>query len=110
MDKNFHNIIGYFHENTNNLIGYLRDDFSLTDNIYISKKFKLETNLDIIAQSLIDKTYKNWPEYTMSKYEYGHLYLDWFKGLNKEDIIYKIIHYENELRRLKLLKIKNKKR
>ena len=91
------------------LIGYLRDDFSLTDDIYFSKKFKLQTNLDIIAQSLIDKTHKKWPEYTMSKHEYGHLYQDWFKGLKKEDILYSIIHYENELRRLKLLKIKNKK-
>jgi hypothetical protein len=108
----FHNIIEFYKKSDNTLIGYLMDDFSLTEEINRSKLFLLETNLDLIAETLLRKTYKrDWDplNQSMSKHTYGHLYEDWFKDVDKKDAAYRIIHYENELRKLKMKKLKNKK-
>jgi hypothetical protein len=111
INDGYHNIIAFYNMSTNELIGYFMNDFDLTDNIYCSKKFKQETNIDIIAKTLLDKTYKkDWdPDYQgMSKHTYGHLYEDWFDGIPKGSITYKILPYEDTLRIMKINKIKNK--
>lgn len=84
-------------------------EFDLTSEINRSKLFKTETNLDIIGQTLLRRTYKkDWDpmNQSMSKHTYGHLYEDWFKDIDKKDVDYRIVQYESELRRLKMKKIK----
>jgi len=111
MLKVLHNIIEFYKDSDRSLVGYLRDDFTLVSNIYQSKKFKQETNLDIVAETLLRRAYKkDWADYQgMSKHEFEHLFENWFSDINKDDIKYRIINYEEELRRLKMKKIKNKK-
>jgi len=109
MKKELHNIIEFYRISDNSIIGYLMGDFDLTDEINRSKVFKLETDLDLIAGTLLRKTYKkDWDEInqSMSKHTYGHLYEDWFKDINIKDVNYRIVCYEQELRRLKMKKLK----
>jgi len=109
MPKELHNIIEFYLKSDKSIIGYFRDDFDLTRNINIAKKFKEETNLEPIVQTLLRRVYKkDWDEInqSMSKHSYGHLFEDWFKGVDKKDVGYRVIIYENELRRLKMKNIK----
>lgn len=108
MKTTLHNIIVFYKKSDNTLIGYFKDDFDLVSDINRSKKFKIETNLEIIADTLLKRTYKkDWTDnQIISKHEYGHLFEDWFKDIDKNDVIYKIINFEGELRRLKLKSIK----
>ena len=109
MKKELHNIIEFYKKSDNSIIGYLMGDFDLTEEINRSKLFMFETNLEPIAESLLRKTYKkDWDEMnqSMSKHTYGHLYEDWFKDINKKDATYRVVIYENELRRLKMKKLK----
>jgi len=103
-----HNVIHFYKNSDKSTIGFFVDDFTLTDNINYAKKFKPVTNLDPIIKTLLNQIYKkDWTEnqYT-SKHEYGHLYEDWFKGIDKSDITFRVVNFEGELRRLKMLKIK----
>lgn len=105
-----HNILKFYNKSTGDLIGYLLSTFDLTNDITRSMKFVTETNLDIIADTLILRTYKkDWVKGSMSKHEYGHLYEDKFKDIKKEDVSYKILNYELEIRRLKIESITRKK-
>jgi len=109
MPKELHNIVEFYKISDKSIIGYLRDDFDLVTNIYHSKKFKLETNLVLIAETLLRRTYKtDWDDLNqgMSKHSYGHLFEDWFKDINIADVGYRVINYEGELRRLKMKKMK----
>lgn len=110
--KELHNIIEFYKKSDNSLIGYFKDDFDLTSNINHSKKFKEETNLKIISDTLLGRVYKkDWDpiNQSLSKHTYEHLFVDWFKGIDKKDVGYRIINFEGELRRLKLEKLKKKK-
>jgi len=109
VKKELHNIIEFYKKSDNSIIGYLQGDFDLTDEINRSKLFKYETDLVTLAETLLRRTYKtDWDELnqSMSKYTYGHLYEDWFKDINKKDAAYRVVVYENELRRLKIKKLK----
>ncbi len=111
MEKELHNIIEFYRKSDNSLIGYFMSDFDLTDNINRSKLFKFETNLSPLADTMLKMVYKkDWNETTqsMSKHAFGHLFYDWFKDINKNDVTYRFIIYENELRRLKMKNIKKK--
>ena len=108
--KELHNIIEFYRKSDNSIIGYLKDDFDLTAEINRSRLFKSETDLSPLAETLLKRTYKtDWDEMnqSMSKHTYGHLYEDWFKGIDKKDTDYRVVVYEQELRRLKMKKLKN---
>jgi len=110
MNPNLHNIIEFFKKSDKSIIGYFRDDFDLTSNINVAKKFKEETNLEPIIEKLLRRVYKkNWDDFTqsMSKHTYGHLFEDWFKDIDKKDVDYRVINFEGEMRRLKIKKLKN---
>lgn len=108
MENKFHNIIAFYNKKNDKLIGYLKNDFDLTDDIYLSKKFNIRTDVTFIVNTMIDNILKvDWTErQKTSKHVYGHLYERWFEGLLGDDIEYKILIYENELRRLKLNRFK----
>ena len=107
--KELHNIIEFFRKSDNSRIGYFQGDFDLTDEINYSKLFNIETDSSFLAENLLRKTYKNdWDiiVQSMSKHTYGHLYKKWFNNIDENDVDYRIIVYENELRRLKIKSIK----
>jgi len=108
VKRELHNIIEFYRESDNSRIGYLQGDFDLTNDINRSKLFKLETDLSPLVETLLRRTYKkDWTENQgMSKHTYGHLYEDWFKDVKKKDANYRTLIYENELRRLKMKKMK----
>lgn len=108
MNSELHNVIHFYKNSDKSTIGFLVDDFTLTDNINYAKKFKSITNLEPIVRTLLTRVYKkDWTEYQgMSKHEYGHLYEDWFRGIDIKDVTYRVVNFEGELRRLKILNIK----
>lgn len=81
-------------------------DFDLTAKINRSKLFKAETDLSPLAETLLRRTYELQLNQSISKHTYGHLYEDWFKDITEKNVSYRIVVYENELRRLKIKKIK----
>lgn len=110
-----HNIIEFRLKSDNNLIGYFTEDFNLTYNIYLSKQFNIETDLKLIITSLLYSIYdgtviNNTNNITENKRGYASLYKDWFVGINKDDIQYNILCYEDELRNLKMSYIKKRKK
>jgi hypothetical protein len=113
MKKELHNIIEFYKKLDKSIIGYFKSNFDLTKNRNHANKFKLDTDLEPIIKTLLNKTYKkDWDEVhqSMSKHTYEHLYEDWFKDIKKKNVAYRIVNFEEELRRLKLNKLKlNKK-
>jgi len=110
MNPKHHNIIEFYKKSDKSNIGYFRDDFDLTSNINLAKKFKEETNLEPIIETLLRRVYKkDWDDenQSMSKHTYGHLFEDWFKDIDKKDVTYRIVNFEGEMRRLKIKKLKN---
>jgi hypothetical protein len=109
MNPKLHNIIEFYKKSDKSNIGYFRDDFDLTSNINLAKKFKEETNLEPIIETLLRSVYKkDWDDenQSMSKHTYGHLFEDWFKDIDKKDVTYRIVNFEGEMRRLKIKKLK----
>jgi len=109
MNTELHNIIEFYKKSDKSLIGYLKGDFDLTINIIYSKLFKEESDLKPIAESLLIRVYKrDWDTVlqSVSKYTYGHLFEQWFKNIDIDDVSYRIINFESELRKLKMKKLK----
>lgn len=111
MLKEQRNIIEFYKKSDKSVIGYFQDDFDLTSDINRAQKFKEETNLELIIETLLRRVYKkDWDDInqSVSKHAYGHLFEDWFKDVNKKDVMYRMINFDGELRRLKMKKLKNK--
>jgi len=111
-ERELHNIIEFYKQSDKTLIGYFMDDFDLTSNINHAKKFKEETDLELIIKTLLRRTYKkDWDDIhqNLSKHTYGHLYEDWFKDIKRKEVGYRVVNFEGELRRLKMISITNKK-
>jgi len=109
MPKELHNIIKFYKKSDKFTIGYFKDNFDLVSDINYAKRFNDVTNLEIVIETLIGRVYKkDWDadSQSISKHTYGHLFEDWFKGVDKIDVGYKILNFEGEMRRLKINRIK----
>jgi len=116
-------IIQLYNIKTNEVIGYVRNIFTLTTDINfvipIGNDFNIKVDEDgnyndmdveIFSRKIIENVYKKHTAGSMSEHTYGHLKEDFFEGIPQHYVWYRVVDKTLESRRLKIKKIYDKTR
>lgn len=98
-------IIKFYNNNTFLYYVYRWDEVGR--NIDKAEFYHEYENADDLAEQILERLFKKFPEYSMSKHTYDHLREDYFDNIPKKKLKYKIVNYNMENRLIKLKKIIN---
>jgi len=99
-------IIQIYNYKTNDIIGYIISRYEMTDDINKSYAYDEDLGLINYAKDFVENVYKVHKQYSTLEHDFGHIKEDYFKDVNKNDIWFKILNKDIELRKLKIGKIK----